>query len=59
MRWALEIVARSVDTNDIDRDNVIRSMDFIDVECHPLVRFLGNDITPTETVATRSRVCSP
>lgn len=46
--WAAcEIVvdARSVDTNDIDRDNMLRSMDYFDIASHPQHRFQATSIT--------------
>lgn len=49
----VEIGAKSVDTNQRDRDAHVRSEDFLDAEAHPLITFDADGGTPTsETTGT-------
>ncbi len=45
-RFDFEIDAASVDTNDEVRDLMITSMDFLDVENHPTIRYRSSEIVP-------------
>ena len=46
-RFDFEIEADSVDTNDEVRDLLITSMDFLDVENHPTIKYQSAEIVPT------------
>jgi polyisoprenoid-binding protein YceI len=46
-RVEVEIDAASIDTNTPDRDNHLRSADFLDVETYPKLMFRGTAVRPT------------
>lgn len=47
-RVEVAIVADSIDTGVEDRDAHLRSPDFLDVESHPTITFVGTEVTPAE-----------
>ena len=46
---SLDIAAASVDTHDTARDSRLLSMDYLDIEAHPRVRFTSHQIVENET----------
>ena len=48
-RAALTLVVTSIDTNDMNHDSLLLSMDFFDVETHPPVQLQSTSITQTGT----------
>ena len=40
------VAAKSIDTNNADRDEHLRSADFFDVEQHPTITFTSREVTP-------------
>lgn len=47
LKFDVTINPESVDTNQKDRDNHLRTSDFFDIETYPAIKFVSTSVTPT------------